>query len=110
MICVHTWHAYAQVHVHVRACVCAHTQTHIQTHTQIHIQTHTHTHTLTDKHLWLVQSLQSLPHDLVPYWTPDNFWQQDPYSMNTPTLLSGVTVAVYTTCAQSVESPNILLH
>ena len=70
----------------------------------------THAHTLTGKHLWLVQSLQSSPHDLVPYWTPDSFWQQDPYSMNTPTSLSGVTVAVHTTCAQSVESPNILLH
>ena len=75
-----------------------------------HARMHAHAHTLTGKHLWLVQSLQSSQHDLVPYWTPDNFWQQDPYSMNTPTSLSGVTVAVYTTCAQSVESPNILLH
>ena len=38
---------------------------------------------LTDIHLWLVQNLQFSPHDLVPYWTPDSFWQQDPYNINT---------------------------
>ena len=43
---------------------------------------------LTDIHLWLVQNLQFSPHDLVPYWTPDSFWQQDPYNINRSTSFS----------------------
>ena len=85
---------------------------------------------LTDIHLWLVQNLQFSPHDLVPYWTPDSFWQQDPYNINRSTSFSincnthmchmhthtyththtHTHTHMYTTCVQSVESPSILLH